>query len=129
VALGLLQFSACHPDANCRGIAMADAIEVFHKVVAPCFPQDADFTRAADNAIAICWKLNDPARPSRRSRPVVLVFSDDLMLGYADATRDARQLAESELQSFIGDLLLAYEPAAPRDPAYVLYLDKQQAKL
>lgn len=80
-------------------------------IVKPLFPDQAEFRRRAslDGLVfSVTWKLrNDPARPNKRSRRIILVVSEEALEDYNDGNRDAR---ERRIANSITERLKTFNP-------------------
>lgn len=80
-------------------------------IVRPLFPNEAEFRRrpSSDGLVfSVAWKLkNDPARPNKRSRRIILVVSEEALEDYNDGDRDAR---ERRITNFVTERLKIFNP-------------------
>ncbi|MBV9071878.1 MAG: hypothetical protein JO231_24430 [Acidobacteria bacterium] len=78
------------------------------------FPEHAEFvffTRLGSLMIRISWRLNDdPLRPYKRSKNIVLAISEEALEDYLYIDRPERRSAEEKLRAFVIDRLTTFDP-------------------
>lgn len=86
----------------------------FEALFAPLFPIESEFgRRPADNGLrfSICWKLNnDPARPNKRSRRIILVLPDEVLEDYRDDDDHGRGVKDTRFADSITQRLAHFNP-------------------
>lgn len=79
-------------------------------IIKPIFPPGAEIRRRLGTdglVLSVAWKLkNDPARPNKRSRRIILALSEEALEDYY-ADSDAR---DKRIAAIVADRLKAFTP-------------------
>lgn len=91
---------------------MKEQLEIqLMNIIRPLFPNEAEFHHRplSDGLVfSIAWKLkNDPTRPNKRSRRIILIVSEETLEDYNDGNRDA---IEKWITNFITENLRLFDP-------------------
>jgi len=95
---------------------MLEQVEArFTDILRPLFPKEAEFRflnpKSDDLSWSIKWRLNnDPDRPSKRSRPIILVLSQDVLEDYNDSDNHKRADLEKIITKKVAECLDTFEP-------------------
>jgi len=91
-----------------------DLEKQFSTVLSRLFPKEAQFRRrpaSDDLCFSVSWKLkNDPARPNKRSRRIILVLPEELLEDYRDDDQNARAARERRMTDLVGQRLKQFDP-------------------
>lgn len=93
---------------------MEKTTERFETLFAPLFPKDARFRSLPTTdglRFSVNWKLkNDPSRPNKRSRRVVLMISQEAVEDHEDGTPNDRNTIERRMVDLVTAQLKQFNP-------------------
>jgi len=104
-----------------------DLVNHFEQILKPLFQKDSELCRlqtSSDVIFSVSWKLNnDPSRPNKRSKRILLVIPQECVADYREgnqqerSTREARMtyLVKEQLKLFIPDHNTSYGQPAPEE--------------
>lgn len=87
----------------------------FRDLLAPLFPQSADFNVAPTDSdelkFVVDWRMPTPERPNKRSRPIELHLTSELLEDYSDSHDTAFQRrGEKRIIEHVKARLVAFDP-------------------
>jgi hypothetical protein len=86
----------------------------FTKLLKPLFPPETDILRRPSSGeliLVVDWKLkDDPARPNKRSRKIIVQITHETIVDYADGTDQHRRSEERRIAAAVTTRLNAFEP-------------------
>jgi hypothetical protein len=100
----------------------------FQAVVGSGFSKHAEFhshNESGDICIYVDWKLmDDPDRPSKRSRKIKIRISQSAIEDYSDGRDKDRADADKRLRYFVGEKLKTFEPNHNSQPNIPVPIDE-----
>jgi hypothetical protein len=87
----------------------------FRDLLAPLFPQGADFNVASTDSdelkFVVAWRMPTPERPNKRSRPIELHLTSELLDDYSDSQDMAfRSRGDKRIIEHVKGRLVAFNP-------------------
>ena len=89
-----------------------DYLDHFLKILSPIFPPNSEIEPLGElnETIQISWPTPEPERPHKRSRPLHIVFSPDLLSDYDGLGPISRKRFDTRLINYIQHKLEKFNP-------------------
>ncbi len=103
--------------------------QMFQAYLAELFPETAEFEDNGRQTLRITYPLAQTSPGSRYSRPVDLVFDEEVIAGFRAAI-DANNVARQDrfgdlLEELVRTCLSEYDEAGPIDTAFQIDIDRR----